>query len=222
MNESTSPELNLQEPQGPALVLDAAPPQARLSDSGTALAVGMLATIALLAALLLVPLSREADSEAMADASPTLSWLDALRRLLPGQDDDDDTDEASAPASSPAPGADPFAAPLLSALKGQYCKSYLPGTDATAARQVFADLLWDKLDESVQTLMLERLDVCTPFEAVSGDVISAGGCRKSQCGRNDASFYINTQGKVAVDYRVDGVCNQATEDGFTQTGLLCQ
>ena len=222
MNETTSPELSLQEPQGPALELDAAPPRNLKPDSGTPLAVGVLAVIALLAALLLVPMSREAESGSMADASPTMGWLDALRRLLPGQDDDEDTEEAIAPQASPASGADPFAVPLLTVLKDQSCLNYLPGPKATAVRQAFADLLWEKLDDTVQATRLERLEMCTPFEAVSGDVISAGGCRKGECGRNDASFYINTQGKVAVDYRVDGVCNQATEDGFTQTRLLCQ
>lgn len=231
MNENSIPPLNLQEPLGPSLELDQTPPREVLKDSGTPFAVGVICTIALLAALVLVPLSRQA-AEPDAPGPDVLSTLmESIQQFWPH--DGEDVEPPDPPAdvvalptlpTTPdvaAPSTDPFEMPALVALKGQQCFNYMPGGDNPAARETFSELLWSKLEPDVRSLMEERLAVCSPFAAISNEVIKAGGCRKSECGSNDAHFYINTDGKVAIDYRVDGVCKQATEDGFSQTQLLC-
>lgn len=226
MTELNSPTLSLQEPQGPHLEVDLAPSAELLKDSGTPVAVGVLLLIAVLASLVLVPMSRQGAEAEVAQTADAPGWMQALSRLWGSKAEEAPAQaagEAAPPAAAAATAsADPFALPALAPLKGQYCFNYMPYGDKPAAKQAFADLLWDKLDGQVQTVIEDRLDVCQPFAALGEDLIRAGGCRKSDCGNNDAAFFINTQGKVAVEYRIDGVCKQATEEGFTQTEALCR
>jgi hypothetical protein len=188
-----------------------------------------------LAALALVPLSRQSEGPTAIGAGLASVLPELIQQIMADVGHKDDMSESRAEGRKPALGleptevaknqqpsaSDPFAVQALAHLKGQYCFNYMPGGDNPKARQAFSELLWDKLEPGVRSLLEERLDVCFPFEAVDEAVIKAGGCRKSECGVNDAHFYINTDGKVAVDYRIDGQCKQAKEEGFTKAQLLC-
>jgi hypothetical protein len=235
MKEESPPTLNLQEVPGPVLKVDHASATETLVRSGTPVAIGVTCTIALLAALVLVPLSRQSEGPTAIGAGLASILPEFIQKILADEGQKEAMSESRAEASKPALGleptevaksqqpsaSDPFAVQALAPLKGQRCFNYMPGGDNPKARQAFSELLWDKLDPGVRSLLEERLDVCSPFEAVDETAIKAGGCRKSECGENDAHFYINTDGKVAIDFRIDGQCKQAKEEGFTQAQLLC-
>jgi hypothetical protein len=235
MREEASPTLNLQEVPGPVLKFDHASATETLARSGTPVAIGVTCTIALLAALVLVPLSRQSEGPTAIGATLASILPEFIQQILSDEAQQDARSESRGDASKPAlmpepsevgktqpPSAsDPFEVQALAHLKGQRCFNYMPDGDNPKARQAFSELLWDKLEPGVRSLLEERLDVCSPFEAVDEVVIKAGGCRKSECGENDAHFYINTDGKVAIDYRIDGQCKQAKEEGFTQVQFLC-
>lgn len=126
------------------------------------------------------------------------------------------------PHSKPAPTSSTFSNSDITALSGKYCFAYMPGGSDPVAREAFVRVLWDKLDQQLQTLIKDRLEVCTPFEPVSPGVVAAGGCQKSACGVEDVTFYIDKDGKAAVDYRVGGRCESASEDIFSEKELLCR
>ncbi len=238
MIEMSSPFLDLQERKGPILQLDTSPSRNSLSDSGTSLAVGVMTSLALLAALVLVPLSSHVTDSDSSHRNIFAGLIESVQLALssigmetetPEIRNDEQSETAtsgskSAPEAVPSPAnsVDPFASPLLAALKEQRCFNFMPVGDNAAAKKAFSDLLWNKLEPDVRALIEVRLDVCSPFEAVGEGVIKAGGCRKNECGENDAHFYINTDGKMAIDYRVAGECKEAAEEGFTKVALLCK
>jgi hypothetical protein len=236
MQKDASPTLNLQEVPGPVLEFDNASSADTLARSGTPVAIGVTCTIALMAALVLVPLSRQSEGPTAIGAGLASVLPEFIQQILADEGHKEAMAESRAESSKSASGpeptvvsktqqpsaSDPFEVQALAHLKGQRCFNYMPGGDNLKARQAFSELLWEKLEPGVRSLLEERLDVCSPFEAVDEEVIKAGGCRKSECGENDAHFYINTDGKVAIDYRIDGQCKQAKEEGFTQTQFLCE
>jgi len=238
MSEISSPVLDLQERKGPILQSDSLPLRNSHSDSGTSLAVGVMTSLALLAALVLVPLSRQVTNFDSSHRSIFAGLIEAVQLALssvgmatespeirndsPPETATSGTKPAPEATPSPANAVDPFAAPLLAALKEQRCFNFMPAGDNPAAKKAFSELLWNKLEPDVRALIEVRLDVCSPFEDVGEGVIKAGGCRKSECGENDAHFYINNDGKMAIDYRVAGECKEATEEGFNKAALLCK
>lgn len=238
MIEMSSPVLDLQERKGPILQLDSSPSRNSLSDSGTSLAVGLMTSLALLAALVLVPLSSHVTDSDSSHGNIFAGLIESVQLALssigietesPEIRNDEPSETAtsgsqSAPEAVPSPAnaVDPFGSPLLAALKEQRCFNFMPAGDNSAAKKAFSELLWNKLEPDVRALIEVRLDVCSPFEAVGEGVIKAGGCRKNECGENDAHFYINTDGKMAIDYRVAGECKEAAEEGFTKVALLCK
>ena len=238
MIDVSSPVLDLQERKGPILQLDSSPSRNSLSDSGTSLAVGLMTSLALLAALVLVPLSSHVTDSDSSHGNIFAGLIESVQLALssigietesPEIRNDEPSETAtsgskSAPEAVPSPAnsVDPFASPLLAALREQRCFNFMPVGDNAAAKKAFSDLLWNKLYPDVRALIEVRLDVCSPFEAVGEGVIKAGGCRKNECGENDAHFYINTDGKMAIDYRVAGECKEAAEEGFTKVALLCK
>jgi hypothetical protein len=238
MTEMSSPVLDLQERKGPILQLDSTPPRNSLSDSGTSLAVGVITSLALVAALVLVPLSRQATISDSSHRNILAGLIEAVQLALASlgietespeirndaQPETATTGSKSAPEAAPLPAnaVDPFASPLLAALKDQRCFNFMPAGDNPAAVKAFSELVWNKLEPNVRALIEARLDVCSPFETVGEGIIKAGGCRKNECGENDAHFYINSDGKMAIDYRVAGECKDAAEVGFTNAALLCK
>lgn len=236
MNEMSSPVLDLHERSGPVLHVDASPSRESLGDSGTSLVVGVMSTLAILAASVLVPLSRQALDLDSSHRSAFSGLTDLVQQALSTAKDGGDGTVNGVPAEAagssakptqeapaPVPSAgDPFFSPRLAPLKGQRCFNFMPDGDNSAAREAFAELLWNKLEPDVRALLEERLDVCSPFESVAEGVIKAGGCRKSECGENDAHFFIDADGRGAIEYRVDGECRHAAEDGFTKVALLCK
>ncbi|MFM6986518.1 MAG: hypothetical protein ACKOXQ_07835 [Hydrogenophaga sp.] len=223
-----APVLPLTEAPGPTLTVDAAGLGSRAAPQPPHVVSVVFVALAALALLVLVPISRMD-----ADALPVWERLGSLAGVLPGAGDqeegDDEPDEPAAPAQAPAAADAPARAsagvwsePALQALEGKYCFDFMPGGADAAAREAFARLLWNKLNDNLRRTAQERLDVCAPFEAVSADVVRAGGCRKSECGSNDVSFFISRTGHAAMAYNVDGQCDHAAEEGFTQTALLCR
>ncbi|MEY4283629.1 MAG: hypothetical protein RL111_304 [Pseudomonadota bacterium] len=220
MNEVVSPTLDLHEAVGPALTLEPSDLGRMMLASGTPMALGMFCTLAVLSMAVLVPISK------MATGNPEHTWARIFGEVMQGVGDAADNIElpvaAQAPEAPDAAGSDPFAVATLSPLKGTYCMDYMPGGTNPRAVQAFGQLVWNKLNKELQEIADERLEVCTPFERVNDEVVSAGGCAKSQCGTNDVNFYLNQQGLTAVDYRVNGECRYAAEDGFTQIQLMCR
>lgn len=208
--------------------LDRSSPVEVFRDSGTPLAFVVMFSIGLACALVLVPMSRQgADADGAG-----LEVLSSMKELFKREQPADRSADAKPASTAAAPvplavpdnkpsQAGPFDVPILAALKGRYCSAYMPDGDDKAAREAFAELVWDKLDPDVRTKVSDRLDVCFPFSAVNDKLVKAGGCRKSECTVNDVHFYIDIAGKAAVEYRVDGECNQASEEGFSQARLLC-
>ena len=222
MNEAVSPILDLHEPIGPSLSLPPSDLAHVMTGSGTPMALGMLCTTAALSASLLVPISR------MATGNPEDTWARIFGEVMQGVDEAADAVDLPMAADAPdgaaeaGPGGDPFTVAALSPLKGTYCMDYMPGGTNPRAIKAFDQLVWSKLNKELQEIADDRLEVCSPFERVTDQVVSAGGCAKSQCGSNDVNFYINREGLVGVDYRINGECRTANEDGFTQTQLLCR
>ena len=223
MNEQPSPVLDLTERVGPALALESSTLPDGIKDSGTPLATGIFSLLAVMCGLVLVPVSK------MGTGHPGETWSRLLEDLVAGASGLSDQVEVSLPSTAAAPqasdesaGADPFANPLLSPLRGAYCMDYMPGGSKPRAVAAFDQLVWSKLNKELQDIVDERLEVCMPFEKVNAEVVTAGGCAKSQCGVNDVNFYINQQGLIGVQYHVNGECQQASENGFAQTQLLCR
>lgn len=222
MNEQPAPVLDLTERPGPILSLEVSTLPDGIKDSGTPLALGIFSVLTLMCGLVLMPISK------MGTGDPGETWSRILDELIAGFQGLPEMPEpvlpsvATAPDAEPAAGGDPFTNPQLSPLKGAYCMDYMPGGANPKAAAAFNQLVWSKLNKELQDIVDERLEVCMPFEKVNAEVVTAGGCAKSQCGVNDVNFYINQQGLIGVQYHVNGECQQASETGFAQTQLLCR
>ena len=223
MNEHSDHVLDLSEIQGPELALEASSMPDGITHSGTPLALGIFSVLTLLCGLVWVPVSH------MATGQPGQTWSLILEELMDAvgalgeSHQESPAPLAEAPAADAASlGGDPFSQAALSPLKGAYCMDHMPGGNNARAASAFNQLVWSKLNKELQDIVEERLEVCMPFEKVNSEVVSAGGCAKSQCGVNDVNFYINQQGLVGVQYHVNGECQQASESGFAQTQLLCR
>ncbi len=212
-----SPVLDLNEPASPTLDIGGSDlPSVATPEAGW-LPAAVFGGLALLVALALVPVTG-----APSEDGPSL--MDLARERAAGLFGGSQEEEAApaAPAAAPRAEASAFANPQVAPLQGKNCFAYMPGGSDPAAGVAFQQLVWSKLGESLQRLALDRMDVCSPFQAVNAEVVSASGCQKSACGDNDVAFFINREGKGAIEYRVDGRCDQAAEDGFTQVALLCK
>ena len=146
MTEMSSPVLDLQERKGPILQLDSLPPRNSLSDSGTSLAVGVMTSLALLAALVLVPLSRQATNSDSSHDNIFAGLIEVVQLALsrvgmatesPEIRNDSPPEAANSGSKStpeavpsPANAVDPFASPLLAALKDQRCFNFMPAPRA--------------------------------------------------------------------------------------------
>ncbi len=213
----TSPTLFLGEKVGPTLKLEPEPTDSLRSVSSTWVVSALFGLIGLAAAGFLIPLSQGQFE------SP---WSEEMRLSLPGLWGSNAELEGRVQETSQAAESTPEVAAsdvgmLMGKLKGKYCFNYMPTGDDPGAREAFSKLYWNKLNEELTQLTKDRLDVCSPFAYQTPEVLVGGGCQKSNCGTNDVTFYINRQGKIAMDYRVEGECQHAAEDGFTQVNLLC-
>jgi hypothetical protein len=211
------PTLVLGEKVGPTLKLEPAPTGPLRDASSTWAATALFGLIGLAASAFMIPLSQGQVQ------SP---WSEELLLSLPGLWGSDEASEASTQKTNQADQSTPEVpasevADLMGKLKGKYCFNYMPTGDDPGAREAFSKLYWNKLNEELTQLTKDRLDVCSPFAYQTPEVLVGGGCQKSNCGTNDVTFYINRQGKIAMDYRVEGECSHAAEDGFTQVSLLC-
>lgn len=212
-----APTLSLDEKVGPTLQLTAEPTGTLRNASSTWVATALFGLIGLAASAFLIPLSQGQFQ------SP---WTAELRSSLPALWGADEEPEASVQEATQTSESTPEVpasevAELMGKLKGKYCFNYMPTGDDPGARDAFAKLYWNKLNAELTQLTEDRLDVCSPFAYQTPEVLVGGGCQKSNCGSNDVTFYINRQGKIAMDYRVEGECRYAAEDGFTQVSLLC-
>jgi hypothetical protein len=226
--DTQAPALTLQEITGPTLRLDPPAAHADAQSNNVAFACTIFVILALLSGLLLVSLSRQQahySGYEDQDTGDTISIFETIKQLFENHDQTQYTPSAPDPEPAPAPApvavADPFDTPLLASLKGKYCFNFLPSGNDAQAKSVFNRIFWSKLSPELTQMIGERTDVCTPFEAKTEDVIEADGCQKSNCSVNDVRFFINTDGKAALDYTVNGECKSDHEDGFTQTELLC-
>jgi hypothetical protein len=214
----TPPTLFLGAKIGPSLKLIPEPTEIPRDASPTWLAIALFGLIGLAALTFLIPLSQGRFQ------SP---WSEELRLGIHGLWDsndgpeDRDTSEIQQAAASTQEITDSDVSALMEKLKGKYCFNYMPAGDDPAARAAFLKIYWSKLNVELTQLTEARLDVCSPFAYRTPDVMVGGGCQKSNCGTNDVGFYINRQGKIAMDYRIEGECRYANEDGFTQISLLC-
>lgn len=213
----TPPTLFLGEKVGPTLKLEPESTGRLRSASSTWVVSALFGLIGLAAAAFLIPLSQGQFQ------SP---WSEEIRLSLPGLWGSDEGPEARVQESTQTAESTPEVPALnvevlMGKLKGKYCFNYMPTGDDPGARDAFAKLFWNKLNAELTQLTEDRLDVCSPFAYQTPEVMAGGGCEKSNCGTNDVTFYINRQGKIAMDYRVDGECRHAAEDGFTQVSLLC-
>lgn len=210
-----------QQQQGPQLTLE--PMAVSSADpSSNAFAITSFVVAGVLALAVILPMSR---MNAIADDDEA-AWYQGLMSqvmALFGQEEPaievDTADEAEAAENEGASNVDVMA--HLQSLKGMYCFNFMPGGDQAAAVAAFDALIWSKLSPDWQSKALERLDVCMPFELASPDVMTSGGCAKSMCGTEDVHFYVNNQGKAAVDMNIAGRCSYITEEGFTQLSVLC-
>jgi hypothetical protein len=214
---SVSLTLSLGEKVGPPLKLPPEQVGAHGGASPTWVAVALFALIGLAFSALLIPLSQGHLK------SP---WSDELRLILPESWGSDAASQSGVQEISQAAVPTPEitaaeVALLMGALKGKYCFNYMPYGDDAVAKDAFLKLYWSKLDEELVKLTEDRLEVCSQFAYKTPEVLVSGGCQKSNCGTNDVTFYINRQGNIAMDYRVEGECRYAAEDGFTQVSLLC-
>jgi len=213
----TPPTLSLGEKVGPTLNLEPEPTESLRSVSSTWIVSALFGLIGLTAAGFLIPLSQ---------GQFQAPWSEELRLSLPALWGSDTELEASVQKTNQAaePAQEMSASEvvkLMEKLNGKYCFNYMPSGDDAVARDAFSKLYWNKLNAELTQLTEDRLDVCSPFAYQTPEVMVGGGCQKSNCGINDVTFYINHQGKIAMDYRVEGECRQASEDGFTQVNLLC-
>ena len=211
------PTLLMDEKVGPTLKLEPETTVTLRSASSTWVATALFGLIGFAASAFMIPLSQGQFQ------SP---WSEELRLSLPAFWGSHDLSEASAQKTNEADESTPEVtasevAELLGKLKGKYCFNYMPTGDDPGAREAFSKLYWNKLNVELTQLTEDRLDVCSPFAYQTPEVLVGGGCQKSNCGTNDVTFYINRQGRIAMDYRVEGECRHAAEDGFTQVSLLC-
>ena len=214
------PQLTLgQQHRGPVLELE--PLAVSASDSSSnAFAVSAFVVAGVLALAVVLPLSRM--NVQLYDDEP--AWYEGLISqvmALFGQDEPVVEVEAQEPEVVENTAVSDDVVTQLQSLKGMYCFNFMPGGDQAAAVSTFDTLVWSKLSADWQSKALERVDVCMPFEWATPDVMSSGGCAKSMCGTEDVHFYINTQGKAALDMNIGGRCSYITEDGFTQLSVLC-
>jgi hypothetical protein len=222
------PTLDLSEQPGPVLKIDGSDLGSLAPHEAPWLAATLFAAIGALSIAAIVATKP--------DTQQSVGLLDLLREAvhrIVGERDDGaeesdparaarDAQSAAAQASTAQPASGIFANSEIAPLRGKYCTDYMPDGTDPAARQAFTNLVWGKLDQQLQSIIVSRLEVCTPFEALSEEVASAGGCQKSSCGIDDATFYIDKSGKAAVEYRVKGRCESASENGFSEPGLLCR
>jgi hypothetical protein len=202
-----------QQQVGPVLTLDAGV-QGMHTHSPNGLVVSMAVALAALTLAVLLPLSQM--NQFATDAPAWYETLIAEVKALLGQEE--------MPAVVEAAVADEVidaTAVSFEPIIGAYCFNYMPNGDNAAAKTFFDEMLWSKLGADWQQKALDRLDVCMPFELQTPEVVSAGGCAKSLCGVEDVKFYINTEGKAAIDMNVNGTCTHVAEEGFTQMHLLC-
>jgi hypothetical protein len=232
----TLPTLVLGEKVGPTLNLEPGPTGILRGASSTWVATAVFGLIGLAASAFMIPLGQgqlqSPWSEGLRLGLPGLWGSDEASEAIaqkPNQADESTSDEASGASAEKANQADKSTpevpasevSELMGKLKGKYCFNYMPTGDDQDAREAFSKLYWNKLNVELSQLAEDRLDVCTQFAYQTPEVLVGGGCQKSNCGTNDVTFYINRQGKIAMDYRVEGECSYAAEDGFTQINLLC-
>ncbi len=212
------PTLFLGETVGPTLELPLEPAGALQGAGSTWVAILLFGLIGFTASAFLIPLSQ---------GHLALPWSEELRSSIPGLWESDPAGNervAQAPTEPTEDASPPSMAEValqLEKLNGKYCFNYMPSGDDPKARDAFSKLYWSKLNTELAQVTQDRLDVCFPFAYRTPDVLVGGGCQKSNCGVNDVSFYIQRSGKIAMDYRVDGECRHASEEGFAHTSLLC-
>jgi hypothetical protein len=98
----------------------------------------------------------------------------------------------------------------------------MPGGDNPAASQSFDRLFWSEIGDDLKKHALTRMERCTPFQAVEHDLIMATGCSEKQCLQNDVRFFIDTEGRIAMDFQIEGRCQSAASEGFNYNELMCQ
>lgn len=237
----TLPTLVLGEKVGPTLKLESGPAETLRGASSTWFATAVFGLIGLAASAFMIPLSQgqlqSPWSEELRLSLPGMWGSDEVTGASPQTPNQEDEHTRELPGSDGGPGASAQklnqadestpkvlaseVSELMDKLEGKYCFNYMPTGDDPDAREAFSKLYWNKLNVELTNLTEDRLDVCTQFAYQTSEVLVGGGCQKSNCGTNDVTFYINRKGKIAMDYRVEGECSHAAEDGFTQISLLC-
>ena len=214
------PPLNLSEYAGPTLEVGQASPVPEPSEH----AQWAVMFVFIFLALVIIPVLGAfgpVPGEPSAARQYLHQLLERAGTATQGQEQDRSS-EVAASGTVEVPATDPFDHPALAPLKGKYCWDYMPGGTDPQAVATFQALVWNKLGRDVQTIAAERLMVCTPFEALNEQVMAAGGCKKSGCGVNDVTFYVDTAGRAALQVRADGKCQYSVEEGFSTGQSFCR
>ena len=236
-----APILQFETPSGPSLTLGkvttralilqttSASPSLKISPADTAPAhhfsnvIPPLVFIFLgcLVSLVTVPLSQGSQWARL----PIDQLIEEIAQLTPPWADPEEASEESPLAAvelaeTAEDPATPNTLPLV-LLKGVNCSAYFPGDKPSDASSAFDEHIWSKLPKELQDQAVQRLDVCSPFEMIKENLISAQGCTQHECGTNDVRFYLSADNKAAIEITVDGQCTQSAESGFRHTELLC-